>query len=117
MRFTEVGTKFVKKKVFKLDVDIFHQKQPNCKLNSYERAKKRKIQQFHPEIEDGIDLRRCPLLLLAQVHHLGRVLLVNIYERKLVSRLLRNATAQNKENTLLLGSLWDEQVDTPPPGC
>ena len=21
---------------------------------------KRKIQQFHPEIEDGIDLRRCP---------------------------------------------------------
>ena len=23
---------------------------------------KRKIQQFHPEIDDGIDLRRCPLL-------------------------------------------------------
>ena len=22
---------------------------------------KRKIQQFHPEIDDGIDLRRCPL--------------------------------------------------------
>ena len=60
MRFTKVGTKFVKKKVFKLDIDIFHQKQPNCKLYSYERETKRKIQQFHPEIEDGTDLRRWP---------------------------------------------------------
>ena len=40
MRFTKVGTKFVKK-VFKLDVDIFHQKQPNCKLDSYERTTKK----------------------------------------------------------------------------
>ena len=40
MRFTKVGKKFVKK-VFKLDVDIFHQKQPNCKLDSYERATKK----------------------------------------------------------------------------
>ena len=40
MRFTKVGKKFVKK-VFKLDVDIFHQKQPNCKLDSYERTTKK----------------------------------------------------------------------------
>ena len=38
---TKVGTKFVKKKVFKLDVEIFHQRQPNCKLDSYERATKK----------------------------------------------------------------------------
>ena len=42
MRFTKVGTKFVKK-VFKLDVEIFHQRQPNCKLDSYERATKKEI--------------------------------------------------------------------------
>ena len=46
--------------MFKLDVDIFHQKQPNCKLDHMKEQQKRKIQQFHPEIEDGIDLRRCP---------------------------------------------------------
>ena len=40
MRFTKLGTKFVKK-IFELDVDIFHQKQPNCKLDSYERATKK----------------------------------------------------------------------------
>ena len=28
---------------------------------------KRKIQQFHPEIEDGIDLRRCPLYLQEKI--------------------------------------------------
>ena len=41
MSFTKVGTKFVKKKVFKLNVEIFHQRQPNCKLDSYERATKK----------------------------------------------------------------------------
>ena len=40
MRFTKVSTRFVKE-VFKLDVDIFHQRQPNCKLYSYERATKK----------------------------------------------------------------------------
>jgi len=30
---------------------------------------KRKIQQFHPEIEDGTDLRRWPLLLIAFTIH------------------------------------------------
>ena len=39
-RFTKVSTRFVKQ-VFKLDVDIFHQRQPNCKLYSYERATKK----------------------------------------------------------------------------
>ena len=38
--------------------------------------------------------------------------LVNMYERKSVSRSLRNTSAQNKENTVLLGRLWAEQVDT-----
>ena len=39
-RFTKVSTRFVKE-VFKLDVDIFHQRQPICKLYSYERATKK----------------------------------------------------------------------------
>ena len=59
MKFTKVGKKIVKK-FFKLNVEIFHQRQPNCKLDLYERATKKEIQ-IHPEIEDGIDLRRCPL--------------------------------------------------------
>ena len=35
MRFTKLSTKGVKK-VFKLDVELFHQKQPNCKLDFLE---------------------------------------------------------------------------------
>ena len=37
---------------------------------------KRKIQQFYPEIEDGIDLRRCPLQGFntgVALYHLGRM--------------------------------------------
>ena len=33
----------IKKKVFKFDVEFFHPGQPNCKLDSYERATKKEI--------------------------------------------------------------------------
>ena len=55
------------------------------------------------------------MLLLAaggMIPYLSSVDLVNMYERKSVSRSLRNTSAQNKENTVLLGRLWAEQVDT-----
>ena len=39
---------------------------------------KRKIQQFHPEIDDGIDLRRCPQGLplgwKEQIRQIGKIL-------------------------------------------
>ena len=59
--FTKVITKFVKKKQFLSLTLIFSIKNnPIANYIHMKEQRKRKIQQFHPEIEEGTDLRRLP---------------------------------------------------------
>ena len=48
-------------KVFKLDVQFFHQKQPNCVLDLQEATTKNEEKNCHPKIEDDADIVILPL--------------------------------------------------------